>query len=317
MAMTIASGGLMRGAAGPAVLLLLGATYWVFLHNPFFARTLPDATWLARLPGADVRLSPPWLVLHGWRVGYLTLSRIFVLALPLVLIELASSAQDRLRWRELYLRPALIWSLWGALTLVVTLAAVQLRSALHVGPIFDVTRLPGWLQIVLFVLLIDFLGYWFHRAEHATPFLWRFHSTHHSIEHLSALNQYENWIEGAFRFPAVYLPASILVTAPDLSVSPLALMFSAWTTYAHCRTRALAFPAWMRLVFADNLYHHVHHGREARFYDRNFGSVFSIWDRLFGTQVLPQPADFPQTGLADVRQPRGLIGYVVHPFSGA
>jgi len=315
--MTIAPGDLLRGAAGPAALLLLGTTYWIFLHNPFFAHTLVEASWLARLPGADVRLSPAWLVLHGWRIGYLTLSRIFVLALPLVLIELASSAQDRRQWRQLYLRPALIWTLWGALTLVVTLGAVQLRSALRVGPVIDASRLPIWLQIVLFVLLIDVLGYWFHRAEHATPFLWRFHSTHHSIEHLSALNQYENWLEGAFRFPAVYLPASLLMTAPDLAVSPLALMFSAWTTYAHCRTPALAFPAWMRLIFADNLYHHVHHGREARFHDRNFGNIFSIWDRLFGTQVLPKAENFPPTGLADLRQPRSVIAYVTHPFIGA
>lgn len=46
---------------------------------------------------------------------------------------------------------------------------------------------PWWLQAVEMILLSDFLIYWGHRLQHRVPILWRFHSIHHSAEHLDWL----------------------------------------------------------------------------------------------------------------------------------
>ena len=50
------------------------------------------------------------------------------------------------------------------------------------------SELPGVVQVFLFLLLKDFLRYWYHRALHEVPFLWRLHSVHHSVERLYWLN---------------------------------------------------------------------------------------------------------------------------------
>ena len=75
--------------------------------------------------------------------------------------------------------------LWGAVVLI----AVQWLSNWIAYPIPSsfraaVASQPWWLQALEVIVLSDVLVYWGHRLQHAIPLLWRFHSIHHSAEHL-------------------------------------------------------------------------------------------------------------------------------------
>ncbi len=240
----------------------------------------------------------------------------FVLgALPFAIVETVSAAPERARRPvSRYLMPLAIWAAFYAMSNLVILAASWVKAETGLARGTGMVELPGLLELALYILLIDFFGYWFHRAEHAVPFLWKFHCTHHSLEHLNAVNSYGHWLEGVFRFAFVFLPVSILVPTPEPNASAIAVVWGTWVIYTHSDARALVLPAGARKVLVDNLFHHYHHGREKRLHDCNFGFFLSIWDRLFGTRVEPRGADFPETGLDGMPPPSDPISYVAHPF---
>ncbi len=67
---------------------------------------------------------------------------------------------------------------------------------------------PWWLQAVEVILLSDFFVYWGHRLQHRVPFLWRFHSVHHSAEHLDWLAAHrEHPLDTVYTMGLINLPA--------------------------------------------------------------------------------------------------------------
>ena len=57
----------------------------------------------------------------------------------------------------------------------------------------------------------NFIYYWFHRAQHAVPLLWRFHKVHHSIREMSAANSYHHILEDLCEFFLILMPIALLV----------------------------------------------------------------------------------------------------------
>jgi sterol desaturase/sphingolipid hydroxylase (fatty acid hydroxylase superfamily) len=62
----------------------------------------------------------------------------------------------------------------------------------------------------------------------------------------------------------------------------------------------------LRLFLCDNRFHRIHHSVEERHFDKNFGAFTTLWDRLFGTAWFPEKDEWPETGLAEIDQPRSL-----------
>ena len=237
-------------------------------------------------------------------------------AIPFALIEMTSPGRkNKGKSIRRYLLPILIWVGYYALSTLVVIITVTLKKVLPQFTALPTDSLPLGVVIILYILLIDFFGYWFHRLEHAVPFLWKFHSTHHSLQDINAFNQYGHWFEGMFRFFIVFLPVSLLIYTPNMSASYIAVIWGTWTLYVHTDAPELCLPNWSRYLFVDNLFHHYHHGKQKKYYDKNFGFFLSIWDHLFGTGLLPKDGQFPETGLDDVAPPTGLVDYLGHPFN--
>ncbi len=149
--------------------------------------------------------------------------------------------------------------------------------------------------------LSDFSLYWTHRLFHRFPLLWRAHRFHHAPEFLTPLT--------AFRFfpqeqivhicVAVFmngLGLGLVATMMGASVGPLTLLgvnvFTlAWNlAFSHLRHShvALSFPRWLSHVLVSPHMHQVHHSVEERHHDRNFATVFALWDWAFGTLYIPR-----------------------------
>lgn len=206
-----------------------------------------------------------------------------------------------------------------AAPVLLTLSAVGATLGYVVmSPIFGTPELGARLdQPVAMVLaafvsfaLGDFALYWTHRIFHRYPFLWRAHRMHHSPEILTPLTAFRFWPQEQI----VHMGGSALLNGFGLGlvatvfgarVSPITLLgvnaFSLVWNLAFANLRhshvALPFPRWLSYILVSPHMHQVHHSVEERHHDRNFATVFALWDWMFGTLYIPAPRERFHFGL--------------------
>jgi sterol desaturase/sphingolipid hydroxylase (fatty acid hydroxylase superfamily) len=133
---------------------------------------------------------------------------------------------------------------------------------------------------ILFVL-VDFAEYWFHRAAHRVRFMWASHSVHHSTTrfNLTAAVRlpWTGALSGAVFF---FLPLTLIGFHP-LAMTGMALLNLLYQFFLHTEHAPRLGP--LEWVLNTPAHHRVHHASNASCLDKNFGGVFIIWDRLFGT----------------------------------
>lgn len=167
----------------------------------------------------------------------------------------------------------------------------------------------GGLSLLVAPFIWDFFYYWLHRAQHASPLLWRFHAVHHSARELGAGAGFHHLVEEPLRVIFVYAPLALLVTNMGSFGTLLALQ----GVYLHSTTRLHLGPfAW---IVADNRVHRIHHSTDPAHANRNFGAFTLIWDRIFGTAYFPSNDEWPEIGVSDVLPPETLRAYVLGPFA--
>ena len=143
---------------------------------------------------------------------------------------------------------------------------------------------PGWAEIALAVLILDFAIWAQHLATHKVPLLWRLHRVHHADRDMD--------VTTAFRFHPVEIALSMLVKigvvyligpAP-VAVLLFEIILSGSALFSHAN---LALPAGLdrllRLILVTPDMHRVHHSVHRQEHDSNYGFALSVWDRLFGT----------------------------------
>lgn len=208
----------------------------------------------------------------------------------------------RERWTALQFTLILIPAL-----ILFQMIGARARNAAEVGPFLGLGSdvLPIALGGLLYIFAYDFFYYWFHRAQHAVPLLWRFHAVHHSNEHLAAGFGFHHLAEAPLRAALVGLPLGMLVDGPGGLV--ISYIYTIHGYYVHSSTR-LNFGALAWLI-GDNRVHRIHHSLEPRHFDKNFGVSTLLWDKLFGTAYWPKD-EWPKVGLADVPQPKNVREYL-------
>ncbi len=187
--------------------------------------------------------------------------------------------------------------------------------------VLAMVELPYALRVLLGVLLLDFIGYVAHWLFHRVPWLWRVHQVHHSDTAMNASTHFRQHPLQLLALALVQLPLLYVLGIPAVSwllLVPIALVLQTWQHAALPGARAaLPLLAWLLVTPA---LHRVHHHPERQWHDHNYGNVFSFWDRLFGTLVLPATSA-PTTrvdtvGLADwpASQSRGFWRTLAMPF---
>ena len=151
---------------------------------------------------------------------------------------------------------------------------------LHQFALFDIPAEAPWALAVAFVLT-DFCYYWHHYAMHKIRLLWASHSVHHSPTKLNLTAAVRlgvgGHLAGGFLFyaPLVLIGFSPLVVYGTLA---LGLIYQLFLHPAHARDFGP-----LEYVFNTPKHHHVHHASNDSCLDRNFGGVFIIFDKMFGT----------------------------------
>jgi sterol desaturase/sphingolipid hydroxylase (fatty acid hydroxylase superfamily) len=165
-----------------------------------------------------------------------------------------------------------------------------------------------WLQAIEVILLSDLFVYWGHRLQHKIGFLWRFHSIHHSAEHLDWLAAHrEHPLDTVYTMGLINLPAFAL-GFPLETLAGLLAFRGLWAIYIHSNVRLPIGP--LRFVIGAPELHHWHHSRERE--AGNYANISPIMDLLFGTYRCP-PHEPDAFGVAET-MPGSYLGQLLHPF---
>lgn len=146
-------------------------------------------------------------------------------------------------------------------------------------------EMPVWLYAIIGMLLLDLIGaYFVHWTEHKVKWMWRFHLIHHTdtnIDTTSANRHHPG--ESVFRF--IFTTMGVVVAgAPMWMVMMYQSCSVVLSQFNHAN---IALPKQLdnllSWVFVTPDMHHVHHHYVLPYTDSNYGNIFSIWDRIFGT----------------------------------
>jgi sterol desaturase/sphingolipid hydroxylase (fatty acid hydroxylase superfamily) len=209
-----------------------------------------------------------------------------------------------LPFRELQARKEIGWDCLGyigsavfGLMIVVGLEEPAIDQAVLLVPDWRLwfEDMPWWVTLPAYLLASDFGSYWAHRALHSS-LLWHSHAWHHSPKYLYFLSGTR---AAPLHIIVLVAPTTLAyLFFPDPQASTIALLHVAFQfANQHYLHSNLWFPfaGYLEYAFVTPRVHFVHHSRERVHADSNYGFIFTIWDRLFGTYTDPDmvPRDQP------------------------
>lgn len=217
------------------------------------------------------------------------------LGLFAVLAAAETLAPRRVRSQKRSQRWVTNWGITIANTVLLRLMAVAL-PLLAVGAaidaqaqgwgLFNALALPGWIEVIAAILILDFVIWAQHLITHKVPLLWRLHRVHHADVDMD--------VTTAIRFHPVEIALSMilkigvvyLLGPAALAVIVFEIMLNGTAMFNHANIR---LPLWLdailRRVLVTPDMHRVHHSVHRDEHDSNYGFALSIWDRMFGTYI--------------------------------
>ncbi|RYY48772.1 MAG: sterol desaturase family protein [Chitinophagaceae bacterium] len=139
----------------------------------------------------------------------------------------------------------------------------------------------SWYTYVIVFVVLDFAGYAVHALNHKVNFFWNAHIIHHSSEEFNLACALRQSISVFVKlFIILLLPAALLgIDAKVIAVvAPLHLFAQFWY-----HTQHIGKMGFLEKIIVTPSHHRVHHAMNAEYMDKNYGQIFIIWDKLFGT----------------------------------
>jgi sterol desaturase/sphingolipid hydroxylase (fatty acid hydroxylase superfamily) len=174
--------------------------------------------------------------------------------------------------------------------------------------------LDGWWGLAVDILILDLWIYWWHRANHELPVLWRFHQVHHLDELLDTTSAVR------FHFGEVVLSAlvrAVVVIVLDIGLTAVIIFEALVLASAIFHHSDARIPAWLerplsRVIITPSI-HWVHHHAIRADTDSNYGTIFSFWDRLFQSKSATERYAEMKIGVERMRD-RSFLRLLAAPF---
>ncbi|MFT6746094.1 MAG: alkylglycerol monooxygenase [Glaciecola sp.] len=136
-----------------------------------------------------------------------------------------------------------------------------------------------WSFIILFVA-VDFLWYLYHISGHLINIFWAAHITHHQSE------EYNLSLSFRVSSPQLFIRVFFWMVLPFLGFDPLVTILviggnAAYQFFIH--TKLIGKLGFLEHILITPSHHRVHHGKNPKYIDKNYGGIFVIWDKMFGT----------------------------------
>lgn len=139
---------------------------------------------------------------------------------------------------------------------------------------------PVWWSYVLCLIWIDFWRYWAHRIGHESRFWWATHVTHHnSAKYNWSVSFRLSWTQHIKII--FFVPVALTGFHPVVFFicHQIEVLYQFWIHTEYIKK----LPKPVEFIFTTPSHHRVHHGSNDQYLDKNYGSTFIIWDRMFGT----------------------------------
>lgn len=204
----------------------------------------------------------------------------------------------------------------------------ELGVALGEGPGIPQTIISFTLFLICGLLIRDFAAFYVHLMQHRIPLLWEFHKVHHAPESLipptsRRLHPLDQMLGMAAEAPMVGLIVGVYAWLTNQQLQSLVLCALGFYYLANVVTFSplrhshidLRLGRFEKFLLSP-AHHRLHHSAEPAHWNKNFATIFPIWDRLFGTLVDPPPAALYRLGLPDGESARylTLLACYIEPF---
>ena len=139
---------------------------------------------------------------------------------------------------------------------------------------------PSWWGFILCLIWIDFWRYWAHRIAHTSRFWWATHVTHHNSEKYNFSVSFRlGWTQHIKII--FFIPVALVGFDPVtfFICHQIEVLYQFWIHTEYIRK----LPRPIEYIFVTPSHHRVHHGRNKQYLDKNYGSTFIIWDRIFNS----------------------------------
>jgi sterol desaturase/sphingolipid hydroxylase (fatty acid hydroxylase superfamily) len=146
----------------------------------------------------------------------------------------------------------------------------------------------GMRQALVSLVLFDLMLYFWHRERHRHLFLWKFHQTHHSDLVMNTTTAFRLHFVEIF-FTTLVKAMFVIVVGVNGELVLLNEMIVVLCAMFHHTNITFRGEQWASCFMVVPYSHRTHHSMEKGEYHRNFGAIFSIWDRVFGTLLKTEP----------------------------
>ena len=217
----------------------------------------------------------------------LTITQVYAIGLPIILaMILVETLISVLNKKSLYKNKDTFCTsglLFGNILMGLAIkgATLGLHIFLYQFRIFDLANVvPLWVMWLMTFILIDFVFYIYHRLSHRVRFLWAIHMSHHSSEEMNfAVSMRQAWLGPISKIP-FFIVLPILGLDPTI-IAVAGVISTLWGVVGHTQIVGKLGP--LEWILNTPSHHRVHHGANAEYIDKNYGNLFIIWDRIFGT----------------------------------
>ncbi len=224
-----------------------------------------------------------WIDVDYWFYVFNDLSLIYIIV-PFFVLELIRYAWQKRLNTNLVLDSVANIITFGAFLTIEFLLGLLAVTKLYFW-VYNHISLPhlelNWMTIITCVLLADFAYYWEHRMMHRIGIGWATHTVHHSSPHFN--------MSVAYRFGPLDAIMPIIFSLPIvmLGYDPILVLLSevfvqVFQTLLHTEIIG-KFIKPVEFIFNTPSHHRVHHGSNRQYWDKNYGGILIIWDRMFGT----------------------------------
>ncbi len=159
---------------------------------------------------------------------------------------------------------------------------------------------PMVARLTFSIVVFDFLQWFHHWVRHKVTLFWYFHTIHHSQRQMNLFTDGRTHpVETIVSQAVIFLPMFMLQLNP-YAVAWIALASSWYQRLYHANIRTNFGVLKSFLVTPQS--HRIHHSIEAQHRDKNFGVLFTVWDRMLGT-LYHSYDEYPETGVEDEEFP--------------
>jgi sterol desaturase/sphingolipid hydroxylase (fatty acid hydroxylase superfamily) len=181
---------------------------------------------------------------------------------------------------------------------------------------FQIQSWPKWTQLLLLLVIADFIQWNVHRTLHRVPWMWEYHKIHHSVKEMGfAAHLRFHWMESIFYKTAQYIPLAMI----GFGLQDFFVVYIFTTAIGHFNHSNLNISYGpLKYIFNNPKMHIWHHAKALPDGTNgvNYAITLSIWDYIFKTNYIPKDGSNIELGFIDDEKfPKSLGAQMIYPFT--